>query len=107
MAAIFLDLPDRQEFPDYYKAIKLPISLNEIEVSNDLSSCGVAEAWPKYPAANACGISIQQSKMIARPYGSPDQFYQDVDLMCNNAMFYNEDGSMVYNDAQQIKVCPP
>jgi hypothetical protein len=32
IAGIFLELPDRKSFPDYYKAILNPISLAEIEV---------------------------------------------------------------------------
>lgn len=33
IAGIFEELPDRKMFPDYYQAIKRPISLEEIEVS--------------------------------------------------------------------------
>lgn len=45
--------------------------------------------------------------MVARKYESSDQFLDDVDLMCKNAMTYNEDDSDVFRDAQQIKVSEP
>ena len=32
MAALFLDLPPRADFPDYYVVIKQPIALNDIRV---------------------------------------------------------------------------
>lgn len=42
--------------------------------------------------------------MIARTYQTWEQFFEDVELMCNNATLYNEDESEVYRDALQIKV---
>lgn len=44
---------------------------------------------------------------MARTYLTWEQFFDDVELMCNNAMLYNEDDSEVYRDALQIKVCIP
>ena len=29
---MFLDLPDRAKYPDYYEVVKTPISLNMVEV---------------------------------------------------------------------------
>ncbi|WVQ95513.1 hypothetical protein IAU59_002610 [Kwoniella sp. CBS 9459] len=73
VCAIFMQLPDRRELPDYYQTIKNPISLEEIE-----------------------------SKQVGRRYESWQEFFSDVELMCTNAMEYNEDESEVYNDAKQI-----
>jgi hypothetical protein len=42
---------------------------------------------------------------MARTYQTWEQFFDDVELMCSNAMVYNEDESEVYCDARQIKVC--
>lgn len=42
--------------------------------------------------------------MVARYYISKEQFYDDVELMCRNAIAYNEDDSDVNRDAQQILV---
>ncbi|WVR08581.1 hypothetical protein IAU60_005636 [Kwoniella sp. DSM 27419] len=74
IAAIFMRLPDRRDFPDYYRTIRQPISLEEIE-----------------------------SKQMGRRYEGWQEFFDDVNLMCNNAMEYNEDASEVYNDAREIK----
>ncbi|KAL7422928.1 hypothetical protein Q5752_002225 [Cryptotrichosporon argae] len=73
-SSLFLNLPDSREFIDYYKTIKDPISLSEIE-----------------------------ARMIARRYDTTDQFFADIELMVGNAFAYNEDGSDVYRDALQIK----
>ncbi|OCF31781.1 hypothetical protein I316_06588 [Kwoniella heveanensis BCC8398] len=73
VCAIFMHLPDRRELPDYYKTIRLPISLEEIE-----------------------------AKQLGRRYESWQEFFSDVELMCTNAMEYNEDESEVYQDAKQI-----
>lgn len=43
--------------------------------------------------------------MVARRYETTEQFMDDIDLMCKNAMHYNEDDSDVFRDALQIKVC--
>jgi hypothetical protein len=42
--------------------------------------------------------------MVGRKYEAWEQFFDDVELMCSNAMEYNEDGSEVFIDAQQIRV---
>lgn len=42
--------------------------------------------------------------MVARYYISKEQFYDDIELMCRNAIAYNEDDSDVNRDAQQILV---
>ncbi|KAL1410050.1 hypothetical protein Q8F55_004052 [Vanrija albida] len=73
IATIFLALPDRREFPDYYKRIKHPVSLTEIE-----------------------------QRMIGRRYDNADQFFQEVELMANNALNYNEEHSEVWRDARQV-----
>lgn len=41
---------------------------------------------------------------MSRKYETWEEFFDDVDVMCSNAMEYNEDGSEVYQDAQHIKV---
>jgi hypothetical protein len=42
--------------------------------------------------------------MLGRIYMNTEEFCRDVELMCDNAMQYNEDYSEVYQDALQIKV---
>lgn len=41
--------------------------------------------------------------MFARRYDSADAFFDELDLMCDNAMQYNEDNSEVWRDARQIR----
>lgn len=42
--------------------------------------------------------------MQQRAYTDIDQWIRDVTLMCDNAMQYNIEGSLVYRDAEAIKV---
>ena len=42
IAGIFMELPDRKDFGDYYKTITEPISLQEIEVSSRRSTAWAA-----------------------------------------------------------------
>lgn len=74
IAGIFQTLPDRRDFPDYYRVVKYPISLSEIE-----------------------------NKMVSRKYDTSDEFFADLERMCDNAMIYNEDESEVWRDARQIR----
>ncbi|KAK8850478.1 hypothetical protein IAR55_004396 [Kwoniella newhampshirensis] len=74
VTAMFMQLPDRKNFPDYFRTIRNPISLEEIEIKHG-----------------------------GRRYETWQEFFDDMELMCNNAMEYNEDFSEVYKDAQQIK----
>lgn len=74
ISTIFMTLPDRKSFPDYYRAIKNPVSLDEID-----------------------------QRMMARRYHSSEEFFVEVERMCDNAMHYNEDESEVWRDARQIR----
>lgn len=72
----FLDLPPRQLYPDYYDLIRNPICMKQIE-----------------------------TKINKKHYQSLKQFQADVTLLCNNCRQYNEDGSVLYQDANLIEVC--
>jgi hypothetical protein len=37
-------------------------------------------------------------------YASWDAFINDLELMFDNAMKFNEEGSLIYNDAEMLKV---
>lgn len=71
---IFLDLPSRDDYPDYYDAIKNPFCLNQIV-----------------------------EKLNAKQYQNLAQFVADYDLIFGNAMTYNVEGSLVYEDALFLK----
>lgn len=89
-----MELPDRKDLPDYYKVITNPISLQEIEVS--LHS-RLAEYEMETDADG-------QDRMIGRKYETVDEFFAELETMCNNAFTYNEDDSDVFKDAKQIMV---
>ena len=60
---------------DYYQLIKEPIAMKQIE-----------------------------NKINKKQYQSLRQFWQDIKLLCKNCRQYNEDGSVLYNDADMIEV---
>lgn len=69
----FERLPDKAELPDYYDAIRNPIALDAIK-----------------------------KKHKRKKYQSVDQALRDLELMFENAMHYNEEGSEVYQDAVEL-----
>jgi len=72
---IFTELPSREVYPDYYLMIARPICLNEISER--------IESRTAYPTLL--------------------QFLADCDLIFANAMTYNVEGSLVYEDALYLK----
>ncbi|PIA14907.1 Bromodomain-containing protein, partial [Coemansia reversa NRRL 1564] len=66
----FLELPSRRDYPDYYMIIRQPIAIKTI-----------------------------RRNVKAHKYASVAAFHHDWKLMFDNARTYNEEGSMVYNDA--------
>jgi len=71
----FIKLPDRKLYPDYYQLIRDPICIEQIE-----------------------------KKINNKVYQSLDGFFVDVKTLCNNCRTYNEDGSVLYKDANLIEV---
>ncbi|KAK0555443.1 hypothetical protein OC846_001702 [Tilletia horrida] len=72
----FLELPSREEYPDYYKHIIQPISMREIDI---------------------------RLKKRDTTYPNPYTFISDLKLMFANAKFYNEDGSPVWIAADELE----
>ncbi|KAI9805124.1 MAG: hypothetical protein M1825_000958 [Sarcosagium campestre] len=71
----FVALPSKKLYPDYYVVIKQPIAMNEIK------------------------------KRIQREdYSSLKEFLDDVRTLCTNAKTYNEDTSLLFQDAQTIEM---
>ncbi|KAI8602877.1 hypothetical protein EDD21DRAFT_303076 [Dissophora ornata] len=75
MAELFLELPSREEYPDYYDEIARPIALDTIKknINNGV-------------------------------YRTLDSFEDDFELMFENAKQYNAEGSDVYLDAEELQV---
>ncbi|OON18820.1 Bromodomain protein, partial [Opisthorchis viverrini] len=67
---VFLELPSKEDYPDYYKVIPEPIDLG-----------------------------IIRRKMEQNEYNTHQEMVADLRLMFNNARHYNEEGSGVYQDA--------
>ncbi|KAJ1828205.1 hypothetical protein LPJ56_001243, partial [Coemansia sp. RSA 2599] len=69
LAEVFEDLPDREEYPEYYEVIVHPMALNLVKAR------------------------------IAAGYRSFDAFNYDMTWIFNNATFFNESDSQIYQDA--------
>lgn len=72
----FIKLVPRAQYPDYYIIITNPVSMDHIK-----------------------------KKINKEEYQSLKEFRDDVRLLCNNARTYNEDGSLLFQDANDIEVC--
>lgn len=72
---LFEDLPDRSEYPEYYKTIKNPRSLSEIA-----------------------------EKMQTRSYPNLHSWMNDMKLVFENALSFNEPGSRIFRDAKLLMV---
>ncbi|KAJ5745304.1 hypothetical protein N7520_010486 [Penicillium odoratum] len=70
----FMKIPPRSQYPDYYMIIKNPIAIENIE-----------------------------RKLKRDDYQSLKEFRDDVHLLCQNARTYNEDGSVLFQDANDIE----
>ncbi|XP_058969432.2 protein polybromo-1 isoform X2 [Pocillopora verrucosa] len=70
LSAIFVELPSAQDYPDYYQVISEPVCLSQIE------------------------NNIRDSK-----YSGEEELMLDFEVMFDNARYYNEEDSQVYQDA--------
>jgi len=70
----FINLPPKKDYADYYMLIPHPISMRQIEKK------------------------IKKGEM-----SSLNDLKKDILLLCSNAKTYNEDGSMIFNDAVTIQ----
>jgi ATP-dependent helicase STH1/SNF2 len=73
----FAELPSKKDYPDYYLIITQPIAMAQIE-----------------------------NKISKHQYQNLKELVQDVTLLATNARTYNEDGSLLYQDANAIQVRP-
>lgn len=71
----FMKPPPKSQYPDYYMIIQNPIAMEMI-----------------------------RKKINREEYQSSKAFYDDIRLMCQNARTYNEDGSLLFQDANDIEV---
>lgn len=71
----FMKPPPKTQYPDYYMIIQTPIAMDAIK-----------------------------KKINREEYQSLKSFREDIRLLCNNARTYNEDGSLLFQDANDIEV---
>ncbi|KAG0002776.1 hypothetical protein BGZ80_005916, partial [Entomortierella chlamydospora] len=76
ISELFMELPDREDYPDYYSIIKTPMAINMVK-----------------------------ERLNAGEYddNNIDNFGNDLKTMTTNAKTYNRDGSMVYRDAVTLE----
>ncbi|KAF3395733.1 Chromatin structure-remodeling complex subunit snf21 [Penicillium rolfsii] len=70
----FMKPPPRSQYPDYYRIIQNPIAVDMIE-----------------------------RKIKRDDYQSLKEFRDDIHLLCQNARTFNEDGSLLFQDANDIE----
>ena len=71
----FMKPPPKSHYPDYYMVIQNPIAMDMIK-----------------------------KKINREEYQSLKDFRNDIHLLCQNARTYNEDGSILFQDANDIEV---
>lgn len=71
---IFLELPDRKLYPDYYTMIPNPMSVTSLEI-----------------------------RMKKNPYTKIDKFHEHIDQLWQNAFTYNDPKSYVAQDARHLQ----
>ena len=71
---VFLELPSRKDYPDYYDIISEPLDMNMIE-----------------------------QRIKANSYKSEEELLSDCKLMFSNCRLYNEEGSGIYEDANILE----
>lgn len=77
LALIFMKLPNKSEYPDYYELIKNPIDMEKIA-----------------------------QKLKINAYASVTELASDFVLMFDNACKYNEPDSLIYKDALVLqRIC--
>uniref|UniRef100_A0A5S6Q9E8 Protein polybromo-1 n=1 Tax=Trichuris muris TaxID=70415 RepID=A0A5S6Q9E8_TRIMR len=74
LSKIFVKLPSRMEYPDYYEVIRKPIDMQKI-----------------------------QNRISSNHYESLDALVADVALMFDNACKYNDPESQIYKDALMLQ----
>ncbi|KAI5308338.1 putative global transcription activator SNF2L2 [Ascosphaera atra] len=70
----FMKPPPKSQYPDYYVVIQNPIAMDSIK-----------------------------KKINREEYNSLSEFRDDIRLLCNNARTYNEDSSLLFQDANDIE----
>ena len=95
LADMFLDLVDRDSWPEYYEVRWRAASHRELY---NLIYAAV-KVIPQPRCINGVKASLAQNK-----YKDPLDAFQDLQLVFLNALYYNEPGSQISKDASTLKV---
>ncbi|KAJ7109887.1 Bromodomain-containing protein [Mycena epipterygia] len=74
LSDVFIDLPSKKQWPQYYELIKHPECLDAI-----------------------------LKRVRHKEYGSSTEFADDVELVFSNAMEFNQDGTQIWEDALNLR----
>jgi chromatin structure-remodeling complex subunit RSC4 len=85
-----MELPDKKTYPTYYTIISKPVCIKQILVSRTTSR-------------RPC-LTFSQAKLKRHEYKTSGAWAADVDRIFSNAQNFNEDGSIVYNQATALQV---
>lgn len=110
-----MQVPPQSQYPDYWQIIAKPISFQLVRVSlfswiwavqsmqdgNELTPDTLTLSLDSHFLRS---IFCKQSRLKNRNYQTIEKFKDDVNLIFENAQLYNEDGSQIWQDAQQMRV---
>jgi hypothetical protein len=103
IAEPFMNKPSRKLYPDYYKIIAHPISLNDMRVRQRQPRRLDSDAGLQHSTQR---IRLPLQKKIEREaYSSMDDFAADMELMVQNARTYNEEESDIVRWVMLLLVC--
>lgn len=95
LAADFMQTPSRADYPDYYKMIKKPMSLDVIKVS------AILRRHLNLPLTSHMNC---QGKLDNRLYQNLEDVHLDLNQLFVNAKRYNAAGSPIFLDAKKLHV---
>ena len=95
----FAELPNPQEYPDYYKMLKKPISFKEVK--EKLDTCSSREISDS-SAHRTKKLTLTTSRNCAVQYRSFPDFKTDLNQIFVNAKRYNAPGSPIFLDAKYL-----
>lgn len=93
LSLAFMDLPSKKKWPLYYKLIKRPICIDDVFV---------CRSFPTFLSSSY--LTMQQKRIKRKEYATVPDFMSDVDLIFTNAVQFNEEHSLIWEDAKALQV---